>query len=110
MRFYSKLVLVLLICTQLSLTAQDYYFKAYQPFDSAIPSPEEFLGYPIGEYHTRHDQVVAYMNKLAELSDKASIAHYGQTYENRKLIILNIGTTERIANLESYRQKHLEVQ
>ena len=109
MRFYSKLVLVLLICTQLSLTAQDYYFKAYQPFDSAIPSPEEFLGYPIGDYHTRHDQVVAYMNKLAELSDKASIAHYGQTYENRKLIILNIGTTERIANLESYRQKHLEV-
>ena len=108
-RFYTKLVLFLLVFTQLSLKAQDYYFKSYQPFDSGIPSPEEFLGYPIGEYHTRHDQVVAYMNKLAELSDKASISQYGQTYENRKLIILNIGTPERIANLESYRQQHLEV-
>jgi hypothetical protein len=108
-RFFTKLVLPLLIFAQLSLSAQDYYFKHYQPFDNSIPSPEEFLGYPVGAYHTRHDQVVAYMYRLAELSDKASIAEYGQTHENRKLIILNIGTPERIANLESYRQKHLEV-
>lgn len=108
-RFYTKLVLPVLIFAQFSLAAQDYYYKSYAPFDSKIPSPEEFLGYPIGEYHTRHDRVVAYMHKLAELSDKASIAEYGQTYENRKLIILNIGTAEHIANLESYRQKHLEV-
>lgn len=108
-RFYTKLVLPVLILAQFSLAAQDYYFKSYEPFDNKIPSPEEFLGYPIGEHHTRHDQVVAYMYKLAELSDKASIAQYGQTYENRKLIILNIGTAEHIANLESYRQQHLEV-
>jgi len=107
--FYKKLLLFVSIFVQLSLSAQDYYYEAYQPFDSNIPSPEEFLGYPIGEYHTRHDQVVAYMYKLAELSDKATISVYGKTHENRKLLILNIGSAAHIQKLEGYRQKHLEV-
>ena len=107
--FYKKLMLSVFIFVQLSLNAQDYYYEVYQPFDSDIPSPEEFLGYPIGEYHTRHDQVVAYMYKLAELSDKATISIYGKTHENRKLLILNIGSAAHIQKLEDYRQKHLEV-
>ncbi len=107
--FYKKLLLFVLIFVQLSLNAQDYYYKVYQPFDSNIPSPEEFLGYPIGEYHTRHDQVVAYMDELAELSDRATISIYGKTHENRKLVMLNIGSAAHIQKLEDYRQKHLEV-
>ena len=107
--FNKQLIVPVFIFLQLALNAQDYYFEAFKPFDDKIPSPEEFLGYPIGDYHTRHDQVVAYMYKLAELSDKASITIYGQTHENRKLIILNIGSPEHIENLEALRQKHLEV-
>lgn len=92
-----------------SLFAQEYYYGEYQPFDSSIPSPEEFLEYPIGDYHTRHDLVVAYLTKLAEVSDKASISVYGKTHENRKLVILTIGTPENLGNLEAIRAKHLEV-
>ena len=29
--------------------AQDYFFKDKAPFDPKIPSPEDFLGYPIGQ-------------------------------------------------------------
>ncbi len=108
-QFYKRLILLLLMLVQVSLSAQDYYFEAYKPFNSEIPSPEEFLGYPIGEYHTRHDLVVAYLYKLAELSDKASVTLYGRTHENRKLIILNIGSPEHIENLEGIRQNHLKV-
>lgn len=92
-----------------SLFAQDYYYGEYQPFDNSIPSPEEFLEYPIGDYHTRHDLVVAYLTKLAEVSDKASISMYGKTHENRKLVILTIGTPENLDNLEDIRKKHLQV-
>jgi hypothetical protein len=95
--------------TGFTLFAQDYYYGEYQPFDSSIPSPEEYLGYPVGEYHTRHDRVVAYLYKLAELSDKASIQVYGKTHENRELLILSIGTPQNIKNLEDIRQRHLEV-
>ena len=42
-----------------SLYSQDYYFSKYSPFDTDIMSPEEFLGYPIGEMHTRHDLIVS---------------------------------------------------
>ncbi|MEO1587730.1 MAG: hypothetical protein AAFS00_10620 [Bacteroidota bacterium] len=46
--------------------AQDYYFKDKGPFNPDIPTPQSFLGYEIGEYHTRHDLMVLYLQRLAE--------------------------------------------
>jgi hypothetical protein len=48
--------ILFLLCIQLN--AQDYFLKDKMPFDLSIPSPEAFLGYPIGEQHTLHDQIV----------------------------------------------------
>lgn len=93
----------------ISVQSQDYYYSSYAPFDESIPTPEEFLGYGIGDYHTRHDLVLAYLNKLAEVSDKAKVHVYGKTHENRKLILLTIGTKAHLENLESIREKHMEV-
>jgi len=108
-RLNYKLLFGLFFMIQSTLLAQDYYFEAFKPFDESIPSPEEFLGYPIGEYHTRHDLVVAYMYTLAELSDKATVSVYGKTHENRKLLILNIGTPANLENLENIKRRHLDV-
>ena len=90
-----------------SLFSQDYYFEKYAPFDDNIKSPEEFLGYPIGEMHTRHDLIVSYMEYLSEVSDKAQILHYGETYEKRKLIILAISSSDKIIDLEKIRDNHI---
>ena len=68
-----------LICTFIcinSIVAQDYYYKEKAPFNLDIPTPEAFLGYEIGEHHTRHDLIVAYLVKLAEVSNRASIERY----------------------------------
>ena len=54
------------------------------PLIKKIPAPEAFLEYGIGSYHTRHDLIVAYLTKLAEVSDRASIETYGKTHEGRK--------------------------
>ena len=35
----------------------EYYFPTGVDFLPEIPTPEEFLGYPIGSYHTRHDRI-----------------------------------------------------
>ena len=102
-------IAICIIFFSTQVNAQDYYFKEYQPFNSQIPSPEEFLGYPIGDYHTRHDLVVAYMEKLAELSDKASLYIYGKTNENRKLTMLTITSKENLQNLEAIKKNHLQV-
>ncbi|MBW1298947.1 M14 metallopeptidase family protein [Aquimarina litoralis] len=91
----------------LPVTGQEYFLKDNGPFSSEIPSPEEFLGYPIGDQHTRHDQIVAYFTKLSELSNRASIQLYGKSHENRKLIILTISKPDNLNNLGTIKEQHL---
>lgn len=93
----------------LSLIGQDYFFKDFGPFDSSIPSPEAFLGYEIGDYHTRHDRIVAYLEALAAASDRASLIDYGKTHELRRLVILQISDPNHLQNIEAHRQKHLQL-
>ena len=90
-----------------SLYSQDYYFSNYAPFDDSIMSPEQFLGYPVGEMHTRHDLIVSYMEYLSENSEKAQIYHYGRAYEGRKLVILAVSTPDKIIDIENIRDTHL---
>jgi hypothetical protein len=90
-----------------SLYSQDYYFSKYAPFDTDIMSPEEFLGYPIGEMHTRHDLIVSYMTYLSNVSDKADMFSYATSYEGRKLIYLIVSSPEKINNIEKIRKSHL---
>ncbi|MDT0606944.1 M14 family zinc carboxypeptidase [Croceitalea rosinachiae] len=103
---FKRLFLVAL-CISGTLSAQDYFFKKFQPFNAEIPSPETFLGYGIGEHHTRHDLIVAYLTELARVSDRASIYEYGRTHEGRKLIMLTITTPENLKNLDNLKQQHL---
>jgi hypothetical protein len=105
---YTLFVIFTLFFSQLSIS-QNYYYKDFEPFNKEIPSPEEFLDYAIGDYHTRHDLVVAYMTKLAELSDNATIKVYGKTNENRQLINLTISSLENLNNIEKLKEKHLKV-
>ena len=89
--------------------AQDYFLANRGPFEPAIPSPEEFLGYPIGAQHTRHARIVAYFEALAEASPRATLERYGQTYERRPLVMLTISAEENLARLEEYQQQHLRL-
>lgn len=101
-------VSVLFIITIGSVSAQDYFFKKQAPFNAKIPSPEAFLGYPIGAQHTRHDQIVSYLYKLAELSDRASIKVYGKTHEQRKLVMLTVSSPANLKNLSAIKSSHLK--
>ncbi len=104
---FKKIVLAVLFLGT-SLSAQDYFYKKFHPFNDNIPSPSEFLGYDIGEHHTRHDLIVAYLTKLAEVSDRATLHEYGRTHEGRKLVILTISSPENLQNLENIKQDHLK--
>lgn len=107
-RFTILAILIALSINVNTLSAQDYYFKNYGPFDETIPTPEQYLGYEIGEHHTRHDLIVGYLTELAEISDRASIEIYGKTHEKRKLVMLAVSSPENLQVLESIREKHLD--
>ncbi|MFX0558213.1 M14 family zinc carboxypeptidase [Maribacter sp. CXY002] len=103
---FKKLLLTLVLCGT-TIYGQDYFFKQFHPFNENIPSPEEFLGYGIGDHHTRHDLIVAYLEKLADVSDRATLHYYGKTHEGRKLVMLTLTTPENLKNLETIKQSHL---
>ena len=104
-----KSIFIVLFLSAIGVKAQDFYFKEYAPFNKNIPTPEAFLGYNIGESHTRHDLIVAYIEKLASLSDRATVAVYGYTNEHRKLLMLTITSPKNHKNLDSLKQQHLKV-
>ncbi|MCW4454323.1 M14 family metallopeptidase [Flavobacterium sp. MXW15] len=87
--------------------AQNAYFfpSAPAPFDEAIPTPEQFLGYPIGSRYTRHDQLVAYFNELARLSDRIQVQEIGRSYEGRPLLLATATAPRNHGRLEQIRQQ-----
>ncbi|RMG80139.1 MAG: zinc carboxypeptidase, partial [Bacteroidetes bacterium] len=85
----------------------EYYFPEGLTFDASIPSPSDFLGYPIGAWHTRHDQMTAYFEQLAEVSELADFQVIGYSVEHRPQVILTITSPENRADLEAIRTRHL---
>jgi hypothetical protein len=86
-----------------------YFFPAGVSFDPAIPSPEQFLGYPVGDWHTRHDRIVSYFQELARVSPKAHFQIIGYTNERRPQIVLTITSPENYSRIEEIRKEHLKL-
>lgn len=95
-----------------SLSAQvplSYYLPSGVSYNAQIPTPQQFLGYQVGEWHVTHDQEVAYMRKLAELSDRIEIEEYGRSNEHRSLVLLTISSPRNIQNRETLKAQHRQL-
>ncbi|MDR2382850.1 MAG: hypothetical protein LBD76_03075 [Prevotellaceae bacterium] len=104
-------VLTLLILSVNIIRAEklDYFFDKSIVFDSKIPTPEQFLGYEIGTKITEHHRINAYLEKLAELSDRAEIIEIGRTHEGRKLEILIVSSPANISKLDAIKGERRKV-
>ncbi|MCW3467318.1 M14 metallopeptidase family protein [Chitinophaga nivalis] len=100
-------LLALLLTTFNGYTQQAYYFPDAVTFDPKVPTPEQFLGYPIGSHYTRHDQLVAYFRELAKTSDRVHLQEIGKTYEERPQLIATLTAPENYKNIAQIRQEHL---
>ena len=99
-----RLLFIILLLPCLSIIAQEsYYFNADTDFNPEIKSPEKFLGYKIGDHHSRYDKMVEYMKYLSESSERVSFEYFGQSVERRPQIILTISSPSNLANLEDIR-------
>ncbi|MGM0587631.1 MAG: M14 metallopeptidase family protein [Bacteroidota bacterium] len=87
----------------------DYYLPTDVTYDSDIPTPESVLGYNVGEWHVRHDQLVDYVYALAEASDRVTITEYARTYEHRPLVLLTITSPENQQNIDQIREEHVKL-
>lgn len=86
-------------------TAQAQYFQ--ETADPKIPKPEQTLGFKVGEWHARHDQIQRYFEKLSVQSPRVQLETIGYTHEQRPLLQLIISSERNIKRLEQIRQQHL---
>ena len=62
-------------------------------FSQEVPSPEKFLGYPLGSRFTTHSHIVDYFRAIAASSpEMVKLEQYGETYEHRPLLLAYIGS------------------
>ncbi len=83
------------------------YLPPAVTYDDDIPTPRSSLGFEVGQWHVRHDQLAAYMYRLAESSERVRIEVTGRTHERRPLLLLTISSPDNLARLEEIRRAHL---
>lgn len=96
-------LLLLLVLSFLSSQAQvdlSYYLPKGYTYNTNIPTPEEVLGYQVGEWHVTHDQLYMYMKAVAAASDRVMIEETGRTYEMRPQVVLTISSPSNLSRLE----------
>lgn len=86
-----------------------YYLPETVSYDKNIPTPEQFLGYQVGEQHVSHDQLASYMRELARLSDRVTLEVVGRSYEYRPMMILTITSPENHRNLDKIKAEHVKL-
>jgi hypothetical protein len=102
-------LLIALFASYFAQAQNDYFFPTGTKLNPNIPSPEQFLGYPVGDWHTRHDRIVAYFQELARVSDRATFQVIGYTNEHRPQVVLTVTSATNHARLEEIRQNHLKL-
>lgn len=104
---YRVFLLFCLLHAFLSLSAQEKptlnYYLPEVSYNSAIPTPAQYLGFEVGEWHVSHDQLVGYMRELDRLSDRITLQVYGRSHENRPLVCLTITAPENHARIDAIR-------
>lgn len=103
----SLTVLLMTPLLQAQLKQPLTYYLPDITYDKNIPTPEEFLGYQIGEWHISHDQQLAYMRKLAELSPRIVLNEISRTYEGRPTVNLIITSEKNHERLDEIQEQHL---
>jgi hypothetical protein len=99
----TKLFFVLVLLFPVVFFAQDFEWLPGGTYDPAIPTPKSVLGFEIGTYLTDHLQMVDYIHRLAESSERVQVFEFGETYEKRKMYLLAIGSPENMKKLEDIR-------
>ncbi len=84
----------------------EYFLPNDVNFNKNIPTPEEYFGQKIGEWHLNYEQILSYFHEIERLSDRAVIQEYARSYENRPLIHIIFTSEDNQRNLESLKRLH----
>ena len=81
----------------------DVQFHDEKNYSDAVPSPDELLGYRLGDRPARYDEIVSYIKTVARNSDRAILETHGSTYEGRQLYHLIISSPKNLSRIDEIR-------
>ncbi len=79
--------------------AIDYAIDGTTSYDRSVPTPQDVLGYTVGERHTRPEEVVRYLEAVAAASPRVVLGFHGETYEGRRLAHVTVTSPANHARL-----------
>lgn len=105
--FYLVMALGLLLALSSAPASVQAQWVAGEEEFYELQSPEDFLGYEMGDHLTPHHRVVDYLRHVAEFSDRVELQYYGQTYAGRPLMMAFISSEENMPRLDEIRRNNL---
>ncbi|GAA4460682.1 M14 family metallopeptidase [Nibrella saemangeumensis] len=76
---------------------------------SGLPSPAQFLGYPVGSKFTPHYRVIAYAEHIArQAPNQVKFLPYGTTFEGRPLVAVVVASEANLSRVEEIRTNNLK--
>ena len=85
-----------------------YFLPDDVTYDPAIPTPAAYLGFELGEWHARPDQITGYFREIARISDRVQVETYGYSHERHPLILATISSTQNMQRIDELRRAHLD--
>lgn len=76
-------------------------------YDEAVPTPEAFLGRPLGAAPVRHHELVDYISTVANASDRLKLEIAGYSHERRPILFIVATAPSNHSRLEEIRSQHL---
>src|SRR5882762_5367897 len=87
-----------------------FLISSYTSFSQSLKSPDQFLGYQLGDKYTPHYKIVNYFQQAAQaMPAMMKLEQYGTTNEGRPLMVAFIASEENFAKLEEIRKNNLRL-
>ena len=79
-------------------------------FGQQLKSPDQYLGYQLGEKYTPHHRIVSYFQQAAAAKPQMmKLEQYGETSEGRPLLLAYVASEGNFAKLEEIRKNNLRL-
>lgn len=102
-------IFVFLILLSVSAEAKKTRLTDNPLYGVTTTSPEEFLGYPLGQHLLRHDQVNYYLKEIAQQNPRVSLENTGISHEGRQQLTAVITSANNQQQLDEILKQRQQV-
>ena len=85
----------------------EWYLPRGVQYDARFPKPADVLGWEVGTWHVRHDQLTRWFETVSAASPRVALETYAHTYEQRPLLLAAVSSPGNLARLEELRAAHV---